>query len=867
MKRGVLFVFFFLAVSALAGADAHAATSRSQAAADFLDDYEKTAGEETPPAGELTEESAGEPAEAPAEEALPVSDAAEPSWEPSQGAPSPRSEATTLPGGQVTMSGSYRMAAGVGGGDFILNRSNANQNMHDLQGPSYRYISGERLNNTFDPAIYSQHVVNVDFAPAGEVNIHTQVVNDPWSWVGTTGEQVQLRPTVNTTSTIRYNLKYIGAYNSTIGEVYRTRDGDRVNFPQIEVHDGQTARTDIQGLDAFLSPDGDSIGHTVNVPQLEIDYEYRPIRKLWVDVEKEQWKMRFFALADEDQALTTDDLLGLSNHKDYWEPSPWLYQYRPIQHFNEVGSIQSVKPGYYSDNLAVQARDSKGNRLVLLRGASAQTHSDRTSLEATVAAPFTPWDKHYFDADNVPGVVRLKHLVNDQWMLGGTYGFRIGRVDEKIADTAQVVAVDTHYQIAENVGVKGEMAASARDRDELSLGSFQTENDGSAFKAVVETAFDHPEEGRTDVELSYAQMGRHFESPLSRYLSTRDDKFWGNHIRFFEKPDVEPFRIGDGLDKNRMVFHMRWKEKRFKDKFYNLFDVRNVHKTHNTAYVETVWREEMTYKINDKLTAKGLFRWRDLPRTTPDVEPSLTSFYFPLDDVDPSDFTIRNTAVKADQNADQLTYSAGLQYVHNPQWTAEGIFERTNAIPDFPRGLLNDVFKDANERVDGILYDRMKVFLYGQDSLKAAPPYPYFNIIKGRLIHQPLDKLKFILHATHNGYKPAGGLDDNIRHAGLSASYDHSQKISFFADYTVSRIQDVPELIASGYTVSDYLTHHNVYFSMDYRVNAAAVFRAEYGVFGLGANSPYDNPYSSTTFSLPTIDTEHLLRLSFEGQF
>ncbi len=850
MRHASALLLFFLVLVCATSPEVFAA--RPYTASDYLDSFEK----------------AKAPAEQESAESLPSQTTYEgvaPQDSEATSVPG-KPKATTLPGGQVKISGSYRLAGGIDN-DFILNDSNANQNMYYLQGPNSRYISGERLNNTFDPAIYSQHVVNIDFSPSQEVGIHMQVVNDPWSWVGTTGEQVQLRPDVSAVANSRYNLKYIGANNSTIGEVYRTSDGDRINFPQIKIHDGQTTRTHVEGLDALLSPDGDKRGVGMEISQLQIDYEYRPIRKLWVDYKKEEWQTRFFALADENQALSSDDLLGLSNHKDYWEPSPWIYQYRPIQHFTDAAGVETIKRGYYSDNLAVQARDSQGNRLVLLRGISLGAHSDDAWFAATVAAPFTPWDKHYFDADNIPGAVRAKRFMNDRWMLGGTYGFRLGRVDERIADKSQVFAVDTSYQITEDIALKGETAFSSRQKDQLETGSFQGESDGNAVKALVERSLDRPDEGHTDMGFSYAHMTKRFESPLSRYTSTRNDKFWGNHIQFFEKPDVEPFRIGDGLDTNRFVFRFNWSEKRHKDKFYNLFDVRNVHRTSDTRYLETVWREEMTYKINDRLTAKGLLRWRDLPKTTANIEPSLTSFYFPLGDVDPTDFTIRNTAVRRGQNADQFTASAGLQAVVNPRWTAEGIVELTNAVPDFPRGLLSDVFKDANDRIDGILNDRMKVFLYGQSALGGAPPYPYFHIVKGRLINQRTDNLKLILHATSNGYKPAGGIDDNITHMGLSASYDYSKKWSFFADYTVSWIYDVPKLIASNYAAQDYGAHHNVYLSMDYRLNSATVFRAEYGVFGLGANSPYDNPYTSTTFSLPTIDTEHLLRFSLDGQF
>ena len=200
-------------------------------------------------------------------------------------------------------------------------------------------------------------------------------------------------------------------------------------------------------------------------------------------------------------------------------------------------------------------------------------------------------------------------------------------------------------------------------------------------------------------------------------------------------------------------------------------------------------------------------------------------------------------------------------------WTFEGFAEHTNDIPDFPRGLLNSVFRDANDRLDGILVDHITTLLYGQGALKAIPPYKYFNIFRERAIFRPQDNLKFIFHAAQNGYEFAAGIDDNISHQGVSMEFDYSARLKFFMDYTHSRTVDVSRLIATNYTVDDAVDHHNVYSSLDYKINASTVLRSEYGVFGMGANTPLVPPYSTTTFSLPTLDTEHLFRVSLTGEF
>jgi len=763
---------------------------------------------------------------------------------------SPRKKDELLPGGRVKMSGRYRLAAGMNGEDFILNDSNG-----DLQERNFRYISGERLNNTFDPGIYSQYLLNVDFTPADKFDLYTQIVMDPWSWVGTTGEQV-IRDNTGT-STIRPNLKYFGSFNGVLNEIYRSTTGDSLATPLTKVIDGHTTR--------FTAPGFTDFGTRYTFPDLDVDYELRPIRKLWMDYTEDQWHLRAFALADQNQALTTDDPLELSNHKQYWQQSPWLYEYKPIQFFSD----RSIKRGYYSDTLSFLAKDSEGNRLVLLRGGSIEVDLGKTYIAATVAAPFTPWDDGFFNANNVPGAVRIKHKISDKMMGGGTYTFRTGLINNSVADLNQVVGIDAKYEINKGTSLSGEIAGSQRDRELMTNDRLKTDMDGYAYKAVLDTNFEHAKyDGHTDFSLSYTQMDKDFSPNLSRYTNTRDDIFWGKHIAFQPRPDLESFRIGDGVDINRFVVRARWREKMFKDRFVNLTDIRNVHRTSNTAYLETVARDEMTYKVTPKLTTKGLFRWQGLPKTSPHLEPFISNFYYSGDLVDPSDptFNVQNVAVQADKDPSRFTYSGGLQYFLNKQWTAEGIYERSNDIPDFPRGLLFDTFRDANARVDGLLLDHVQGFYYGQTSF-GLPPYKYFNIIRERLIYKPEHPMTITIHAAQNSYKFAGGIDDNINHQGVSIAFDVSKKLSLFFDFTHSMQIDVPKLIATNYVVSDFTDHYNFYTSMDYKINSAMVFRTEYGVFGLSTGASNFTPYTATALSLPTIDTEHLFRVSLTGDF
>ncbi len=147
-----------------------------------------------------------------------------------------------------------------------------------------------------------------------------------------------------------------------------------------------------------------------------------------------------------------------------------------------------------------------------------------------------------------------------------------------------------------------------------------------------------------------------------------------------------------------------------------------------------------------------------------------------------------------------------------------------------------------------------------------SAPYKYYNILKERLIYSPESRFIYTLHATQNGYRPAGGIDDNINHIGLGVEFMQSKKVTWFCDYTYSRQTDVPNYVATNEAQAIYDHHSNFYASVDYKINAATVFRGEYGVFGFGTGLA-GNPYNSGVFSLPTVDTEHLFRVSLTGDF
>ena len=296
-----------------------------------------------------------------------------------------------------------------------------------------------------------------------------------------------------------------------------------------------------------------------------------------------------------------------------------------------------------------------------------------------------------------------------------------------------------------------------------------------------------------------------------------------------------------------------------------MFGLRKVNKTSNTAYPETVINNEAVFRYSPQTTWKFYFRWQGLPDTTQSIEPLQSNLYY-LSNYDPVIETYQNTAIRPDLNPDRFTYAVAVQHVFSKELTAEGFFELSNDIPDFPRGVINNTFRDANDRVDGLLIDRLQPFIYNQAPF-GLPPYDYFSITKVRLIWKPEERLTYTFHGAYNDHLYASGIDDNITHIGLSMKLDYNDKLSFFGDYTYSKTIDLARMVATSLDEQVYEGHHNVYFSADYQIRPDTVLRGEYGMFGLGSATPIVTPYAVTTFTLPTLDTEHLFRLTLTGEF
>lgn len=768
------------------------------------------------------------------------------------------------------VSGTYRAAFGLG-----RNRNlTGNDSNPDLQDRDFHYLFGERQYNTFDPAIYSQYQLDIDSQVTDSDSVFVQIVADPWSYVGQTSE-IEVK-SVDGFDTYRVKQKYWGANNSTIPYIVKSKNGNSSALPELEAENGKTQPYTVHGLyDAFGI--GSSF-NSYNVPAQDIDYEFRPLRKAWWDHEGDIWHVRLFALADQNQVMTTDDPLMLSNRKDFWEHSAWLEQWNPIQTFNPIGVAPNVRNpvirrGFYDDSEAFYAKDSAGNYLTLLRGGAAEADFGRTYLGMMMASRYGLWDE-YQEIDNIPGVIRLKHQVTEPWMLGATYTYRVGMVDREPDTYNQVISIDTKYYTNETDYLYGQVAGSRDELDRLS--SYKTAYEGQAFVGGFVSNSGDSKSGITRLLGDFTWLDTEFKETLSNYTSLRDDEFWGNHITWAKIPaDVEPFKIGTGVDYGRYVARLNAATS-FPDKGVdNVLDVRHVRDTDSNSFVENVIRDETTWKFAPNWTYKSFLRFHILPRTLSDREPFLAGTNSPVlnDPALKEGIYTENLYIDPGLNANRRSFGQGLQWEPNHQWTVAGSYELTNDIPDFPRGILNNVyattmFPDPNR--SGLWLYRNQTFLYRQDIFD-LPPYDYFSIVKERVTYRHNENLQFIFHAAQNTYTLWAPIDDNVEHQGISVDWQITDRWAAFFDYTHSHLGDIPKLISTGYNTLEFEDNHNFYSRFRYRINSNARLTMEYGVFGQtfyeGSDALPVSAYSVTTFSLPTVDTEHLFRLSLDGEF
>ncbi len=770
--------------------------------------------------------------------------------------------------------GEYQTSFGITSDDFLWKRAN-----WDLNEEDWRILSSnayDRRANTYDPAIFTQVKFNLDYPEEEGWGFHSTIDISPWSFIGKSNK-VTISG-VGTTDTADIELKYWAATGYTINEtVYTLRDGAAIILPELKVKDGKVESTHLESTWTSSWPAAYFV-----LPELKIHREFWPLRELWFTYTKNDFSFTVFPVALEDRAYSSDDPLGLSNHRVYWEESPWLDDWHP-GHFNSGAGALDFSKGFWDDSLSWFTRDSQGTRLTNLRGFSFSWKNMLTEFDCTFASPKNLWQD--YDEFNVyVGALRAKHFLADNFRIGSIYTLKLGYSKGKRDATNQVIGLDFIYGLDDYSKVSFEIAKSSSVYDRTS--SYKTDKRGNAIKfsfirSSCSDIFDKdyfeikPKEATQPYykfRLELTHMDKGFEAGLSDYRETRDDMFWSRHIHFGEPfryhyvglsepsitwDDIKPFRIGDGIDYGRDVFGFRLEGENFLDGRYDwLFDVRNVHAT-NGKYIETVSRIESTYRVNTKLTTKFLGIYHDKPDTVKGVDP----FIF---DIDTGEYYL-NDAIEDGKDPSLKTISLGAQYKLNDRCSIYGIWERTNdstlAYDNFPRSILRDSsFADYVE--EDREYRKEVPFLYSQANFP-QPPYPYYNIFKVGLDWSPNNKVKIGLDWTHNDYRYAGQIDSNINHIGFNFEYKPWEKCIFYFQYVYSKWNDINRLISGESDL--YQGHHNFFAEFRYQPTSVDEFLFQYGVTtrGIAHELIYD-PYGG---SLAVLDTQHIFRIYYRKKF
>lgn len=778
----------------------------------------------------------------------------------------------------LKVSGEVDAAVGMNSqGETIWKRAN-----YDLNEKNWRILSQDAFNNgvnTADPAIYDRLNVKLDTPKDKDgFGFHANISIDPWSFTGKT-DKVTLTGAGGDSANVQ--LKYWSNTGYTVNSsVFTLKNGDTFNLPELKVKNGMTVPTTITT----------TWGNIFTIPAMKIHQEFMPLRELWFDYKSDDFiKIRVFPLATENQAYTSDDPLGLSNHHIYWEDSPWLRAWKP-GNFNSGATPISFTKGYWDNSDSFFVKDSNGIRLTALRGFYINLNpTEKTSITTTWASPKDFWQE-YGDFDNIEGASRIKYSANDKLNLGLTHTMRMGYVDDgtKIDSRNQVLGGDASYEFTEGTKLIGEVAGSQSSYD-LTNDTYRSKKNGGAYfvslvnrypeKEIINTSYDSIRADKNESFMSkfrflFARMDKGFDPTLSSYRQTREDSYWSRHIHFRQPfdyfyqglygapmsiDDINAFAIGDGLDTDRQVYGFRW-EGFWSDKFNNLFDIRNVHTTDGT-YVETVARDEATWKINEQLTAKALGIYQHMPKTTAGKDPfiydSVTGQYLDDFSADP---------IKGGLDASLKTGSLGLEYAFTDWLSVNGVYEITNdytlAYGDFPRGDLSSAQPSNVFIENGNTYLSNRPFLYDQQFFP-QPPYPFYDIYKAGILFLPVDKVQVYFDYTYNQFKKAGQISDEMNHVGAEIAYLPTKALGFYLRYTYSLWEDLDRVVAGDDKVTG---HHNIFAAIRYMLSKDQEFDLEYG---FSPNYPIVEGTTADPYGggLQTIDTQHFIRLFYKQKF
>ena len=710
----------------------------------------------------------------------------------------------------VKISGEYRMGLGIySGGEIEWKKADA-----DSQEDNWRYLYGTQRFNTFDPVIYNRLKLDIEAPLSENWNLGMKLVIDPWSFVGKTQKFRIYKADGSDYADIQ--LKYWSNLDTIIPQTVRTHKGNVINLSQIseiKVEDGKIVPTSITAAwsDELQQGWTDSFG---TISDYELSREFKPIRNLWAEYKSDEWRIKVFPFGGQEEALSSDDPLGLSNHHIYWEPSPWLDYWQPGEDYTTTGwEGGEWKKDWY-------AEDSERQWLRRLRGISfafGNEEYDDFTLETTIAAPLDVWDD-YSELNALPMALRAKYRLSEEWQLGTTQTGRFGYDGGSKDAFAWAGGADVQYKPYqfEDTTIKAEIAHSRKEENILTS-THKEEKSDNAYKVELSTKIPillpdyYYEDIPLDIDLSYTHIGENFYAPLASYTYTRDDRAWGRYLSFFPRSaQDEAVRLGDSVDVDREVYGVTLKSELFDERLKPLFNYRNAHRVSDGEFIEGIYRGELEYDILDNLRSKLVYIYSDKP----------------------DDSSGRDTST--DRAA------GGLRYEWTDWLAAETIYTHTNEYPSFP----DDIYTTVNAN--------------------PGPPYPYYDIYKGRLIYQPFSELTLTLDHTTNEFKFANRIADDyyydeLSYDGLEIKYQPTSKLTTRLIYRYSQVANLNQYVDNGN--EEVEGHHNFYGELNYRLDPDAELTLQYGDLGIYLHEGY------IPFTHAVLDTQHLFRIFYTQRF
>ncbi|MCP4649188.1 MAG: hypothetical protein GY853_03785 [PVC group bacterium] len=613
--------------------------------------------------------------------------------------------------------GVFRLNLGVENREVIVKDAN-----YSRQEETWRYLFGDDKHNTYDPVIYNQLKLSI-LAPIEEgFSFYTRINIDPWAFVGTS-QTITLPSwygTTNGNDPVELKLKYWSNNTRTYAQTVRSSTGDTFQLPEIKVVDRTTRISSVYGVYG-------SGTHRIDIPELGIDREFKPMRAFWFDLKEDECRVRFFLYAEDSMGLYFDDPLRLCGNHINYEPSPWLDKWQT----GRLYSVTGWEGGTWQSDFWL--RNSEEEFLTLLRGVRIDANTIDYQSSFMIAAPLDPWDD-YDTINNVPLALRLKKEISETVTVGTSYASRLGYDKDSFDALYQVAGIDSKIDFFDNYSLSLESAVSKNGRS-LNNDEYKAYADDYAYKTVLSSST-KPFELGINSQLSYTYMGREFDSPLSNYTNTRQDQTWGEHIWFTRRSrGEEQYRIGDSIDQDRKVAAFTVNLGPLEG-FNYFFNLRNVHNATDNEFIENVFRSEIAYKANEQLLTKFLYIFNKRPKTTDGRE------------------------------RDMHTLSGAFKYDFIKELSFEQIVERTNKYPTFP----------------GELYDWL--------TINPAPPYPYFYFSKSKLIYTPAKWIDVALEHTYNEFEHATTLDDFMNYSGIDMNLKLSKQISTRCVYRYSRVAD-----------------------------------------------------------------------------